>query len=68
MSVHVFLGVLLAGPLAIKLGSTGYQFLRYYTGSPAFVRKGPPRVALRVLAPLLVATTLLLIGSGIRWE
>src|SRR5436309_8169778 len=62
---HVFVGVLLAGPLAVKLGSTGYRFLRYYTRSPAFVRRGPPRLALRVLAPLLIATTLVVIGSGI---
>jgi hypothetical protein len=65
LSAHVFVGVLLAGPLVIKLGSTGYRFLRYYAGAPAFVRKGPPRLALRVLAPLLVATTLVMIGSGI---
>jgi hypothetical protein len=65
LSAHVFVGVLLAGPLVVKLGSTGYRFLGYYAGSPAFVRKGPPRLALRVLAPLLVATTLVLIGSGI---
>lgn len=65
LSAHVFVGVLLAGPLVVKLGSTGYRFLRYYTGSPAFVRKGPPHLALRVLAPLLLATTLVLIGSGI---
>jgi hypothetical protein len=65
LSVHVFVGVLLAGPLVIKLSSTGSRFLRYYAGAPAFVRKGPPRLALRVLAPLLVATTLVLIGSGI---
>lgn len=65
LSAHVFVGVLLAGPLVVKMGSTGYRFLRYYTGAPAFVRKGPPRLALRVLAPLLLATTLVLIGSGI---
>jgi hypothetical protein len=65
LSVHVFVGVLLAGPLVVKIGSTGYRFLRYYTGSPAYVRKGPPRLALRVLAPLLLATTLVVIGSGI---
>ena len=65
LSVHVFVGVLLAGPLVVKLGSTGNRFLRYYTGSPAFVRRGPPRPALRVMAPLLIATTLVVIGSGI---
>ena len=65
LSVHVFVGVLLAGPLVVKLGSTFSRFLRYYTKSPAFVRKGPPRLPLRVLAPLLIATTLVVIGSGI---
>lgn len=65
LSTHVFVGVLLAGPLAVKLGSTFYRFLRYYTGSPAFVRRGPPRLVLRVLAPLLIVTTLVVVGSGI---
>src|SRR5436305_10900764 len=65
LSIHVFVGVLLAGPLVVKLGSTFSRFLRYYSGSPAFVRRGPPHLALRVLAPLLIATTLVVIGSGI---
>ena len=65
LSAHVFVGVVLSGPLAVKIGSTFYRFLRYYTRSPAFVRRGPPRLALRVLAPLLIATTLVVIGSGI---
>src|SRR6266581_7507453 len=37
LPLHVLVGVLLAGPLAVKLSSTGYRFLRYYTGSPAYV-------------------------------
>lgn len=65
MSAHVVVGMLLAGPLAVKLGSTGYRFVRYYTRSPAYVRRGPPHLALRVLGPLLVATTLVVVGSGI---
>ena len=65
MSIHVFAGVLLAGPLIVKLGSTGWRFLRYYTGSPAYVRRGPPHLALRVMAPLLIVTTLAVIGSGV---
>jgi hypothetical protein len=65
LSVHFFVGVLLAGPLAVKMGSTGWRFLRYYTGSPAYRRRGPPPPALRALAPLLVASTLVLIGSGV---
>ncbi len=65
LSIHIFVGVLLAGPLVVKLGSTGYRFARYYTKSPAYVRSGPPRLPLRVLGPLLVVTTLAVVGSGI---
>lgn len=65
LSAHVVVGVVLAGPLAVKLGSTGYRFVRYYTRSPSYVRRGPPHLALRVLGPLLVATSLVVIGSGI---
>lgn len=65
LSAHVFVGVFLAGPLTVKLGSTGYRFVRYYTGVSAYVHKGPPRLMLRLLAPVLVVTTLVLLGSGI---
>src|SRR5260221_12965142 len=66
LAVHFLIGVLLAGPLTVKLGSTGYRFLRYYTRSPAYLHKGPPPLPLRVLPPPLLATTLVVIGSGIR--
>src|SRR5258708_7637045 len=49
ITIHIFVGVTLSGPLLVKIGSTGYRFLSYYTRSPAFVRKGPPRLPLRVL-------------------
>ena len=62
LSVHFFVGVLLIGPLAVKTGSTGWRFVRYYNRSPAYRRKGPPRPLLRVLAPLLLASTLTLIA------
>jgi hypothetical protein len=65
LPIHIFVGVLLAGPLVVKLGSTGYRFLRYYTRAPAYVRSGPPHLPLRVLAPLLLVTTLAVVGSGI---
>jgi hypothetical protein len=64
LTVHVFVGVLMAGPLAVKLGSTGWRFVRYYAGAPAYVREGPPPLALRLLAPLLVASTLAVVGTG----
>lgn len=65
MAAHFFVGVLLAGPVVAKTASTGWRFIRYYTRDPAYRRKGPPRPLLRVIAPLLVASTVTLIGSGI---
>jgi hypothetical protein len=65
LSAHVVVGLVLAGPLAVKLASTSYRFVRYYTHSLSYVRRGPPHLALRVLGPLLVATTLVVVGSGI---
>ena len=63
-SEHIFVGILLAGPLVVKLYSTGYRFFRYYTKSPQYVRSGPPNIVLRVLAPFLVVITILVFISG----
>ncbi|HLI45261.1 MAG TPA: DedA family protein [Acidimicrobiales bacterium] len=65
MTMHVIVGLILVPPVLIKLGSTGWRFFRYYTGHPDFVRKGPPATLLRVLAPFLVLTTVVLFASGI---
>lgn len=65
LPAHTVVGVLLAGPLLVKMGSTGWRFLRYYTGAPAYVRRGPPPLVLRVLSPVLLVTTLVMVGSGI---
>jgi hypothetical protein len=62
---HILIGMLLLGPVAAKLASTGYRFGRYYLGAPAYVRKGPPQIALRLLAPGVVFTTAALFGSGV---
>ncbi len=51
--------------MALKLASTGWRFLRYYTGNKPYRLEGPPRLLLRVLAPLLIASTLSLFGSGV---
>lgn len=65
MPVHFLVGVLLIGPVAVKTASTGWRFLRYYARDPAYRRKGPPRPAMRVLSPLLLASTLAVIASGV---
>ncbi len=65
LTPHVFIGMLLVPPVLLKIGSTGYRFVRYYTGSPAYRRKGPPPIALRVLGPFVVVLTVCLFASGI---
>ncbi len=63
--LHLFLGMLLIGPVLLKLASTGYRFARYYTSNPAYRRKGPPATPMRLLAPLVVLSTVVVFGSGV---
>lgn len=65
LPVHVFVGMLLVPPVLLKIGSTTYRFARYYLGDPAYRRKGPPPLVLRLLGPLVVITTAALFASGI---
>jgi hypothetical protein len=65
LSVHLFVGMLLIGPVALKLASTGYRFVRYYTANPSYRRKGPPPAPLRVIAPIVVISTLTVFASGV---
>ena len=39
---HIFLGLLLIPPVALKLASTGWRFVRYYTNSRPYRLEGPP--------------------------
>jgi hypothetical protein len=66
LSVHVFVGLLLIPPVALKLAVTGYRFQRYYTRAFEYVRKGPPLLVMRMLvAPGLIAATLVVFGTGV---
>lgn len=65
ITLHVYLGVLLLGPVLLKCATTTYRFVRYYRGSEPYVRKGPPHVILRVLGPVVIVSTLALLGTGI---
>jgi hypothetical protein len=65
ISVHVFVGMLLVPLVLLKAGTTGYRFARYYTGHPSYRRKGPPHPILRFTGPLLVLSSLVLLGTGI---
>lgn len=65
LGLHVFLGMLVVPPVLLKIGSTTWRFGRYYAGSPAYRRKGPPPIILRLLGPLLVVLTVVLLASGV---
>jgi hypothetical protein len=62
---HVFIGFALIPPVALKIGSTLYRFARYYTHSAAYRQKGAPLTLLRMLGPVVVLATLLLLTSGV---
>ncbi len=63
--LHLFLGLAVIGPVALKLASTGYRFVRYYTADPPYRHKGPPPLALRTLGPVLVILTAVVLTTGV---
>lgn len=65
LSLHVFVGLVLIPPVLLKLASTGWRALRYYSGSEPYRLKGAPELPMRLLAPLLVVATVILFGSGV---
>ena len=65
LSVHMIIGLVLIPPVLLKLASTGYRFARYYTHSRPYVEKGPPPPALRLMAPVLVLTTIGIFVTGV---
>ncbi len=65
ITLHVFLGMLLLGPVTLKAGSVLYRFVRYYTGSAPYRRKGPPALPLRLIGPIIMLLTVCVFGSGI---
>jgi hypothetical protein len=65
LSVHIVVGLLLIPTVALKLASTGYRFARYYLGDAAYLAMGPPHIAMRLMAPLLVVSTLTVLGTGV---
>jgi hypothetical protein len=62
---HVLVGTLLLPPALAKTASTGWRIVRYYSGQSEYREAGPPPMILRLLGPLVVASTLALLGSGV---
>jgi hypothetical protein len=65
ISWHIVIGVLLIPPALLKTGTTGWRIIRYYTGNTPYRVAGPPPLVLRLLGPLVVASTLAVLGSGL---
>lgn len=64
ISWHIAVGTLLIPPALAKTTTTTWRIVRYYTGHRSYQQSGPPPL-LRLLGPLVVLTTLALLGSGI---
>jgi len=65
ISVHLFVGMLLIGPVLLKMVSTGYRFVRYYSGNAAYRSKGPPELILRLIGPIVVLSTVAVFATGV---
>ncbi len=65
LTLHIFLGVMLIGPVLLKTASTAFRFGRYYRGAAAYREKGPPHPVLRAIGPLVVLSSFALLATGI---
>jgi hypothetical protein len=65
LSAHMFIGLVLIPPVLLKLASTGYRMVSYYSGARAYRIKGPPALPLRLMAPVLVASIIAVLASGV---
>lgn len=65
VQLHIFFGLWVIPPLLLKLGSAGWRFARYYSGEPHYRAAGPPAWGPRLIAPVVVVSTLVLFVSGI---
>jgi hypothetical protein len=62
---HLFVGLLAIGPVLLKMATTGYRFARYYLRDAVYVRRGPPWTPLRLIAPLVVVSTVVVFLTGV---
>lgn len=65
ITLHAAVGLILIGPVVLKCASTVFRFYRYYTGAEPYVEKGAPPILLRLLGPVVVLSTLAVLGTGV---
>jgi hypothetical protein len=63
--IHYAVGFVLIPLVVLKLISTGYRVVRYYSGSPIYKAAGPPDWVSRLLAPILVASIVTALFTGV---
>ena len=68
LSLHMALGVALIPPALLKIGTTGYRAVRYYANAGAYRLRGAPPALLRALGPVVVLSTLCVLGTGVGLE
>lgn len=65
LQLHIFFGLWVIPPLLLKMAGSGWRFLRYYGGDPSYRAAGPPAWGPRLVAPVVVVSTLVLFVSGV---
>jgi hypothetical protein len=65
ITLHTVIGLLVVGPLVLKCATTMYRFVRYYRRDPAYVRRGAPPLLLRAIGPLVILSSVAVLGSGV---
>jgi hypothetical protein len=65
LTLHVFLGLLFLGQVALKAGSVIYHFARYYTGSEPVPAQGAARAAAVLARADGHLLTAVVFGSGV---
>jgi hypothetical protein len=65
LSWHIVIGTLLLPPTLLKTASTGWRMIGYYLGNQPYRRSGPPPMLLRLLGPLVVLSTVAVLGTGV---
>ncbi|MGO8686125.1 MAG: hypothetical protein ACLQT7_02915 [Candidatus Dormibacteria bacterium] len=66
LPVHLAVGLMLIPPVLLKLASTGRRFAGYYLGDARYRAAGPPPILLRLIGPLLILSTVALLGTGVE--
>ncbi len=58
MTLHITLGIVVVALVLTKVTVTSYRLAGYYLGRGAYVRRGRPHPALRVLGPAVALSSL----------